>query len=199
MNYFNNLTGNEREALNQLKENRGWYLALGIGLVALGILAVLFSIISTELMVIYLGAVLFVFGVFEVVKALKLSHWSNFFLHLFLGILYIVASIFIVIHPLANALSLTLLLAVFFVVAGIARIVFSFTNHVRNRGWLLLNGLVTLLLGILIWVQWPYSGLWVIGTIVGIDAIFTGWTWIILAIEAKNIKIENHHHNSEVK
>lgn len=180
-------------ALEQLKENRHWYLGLGIGLVILGILALVFSLISTEIMVIYLGAVLVVFGFFEVLKALKINHWSNFFLHLFLGILYIVAGIFIVTNPLANALSLTLLLAIFFVVSGLVRIVFSFTNNVHNNRWLLLNGIVTLLLGILIWAQWPYSGLWVIGTLIGIDAIFTGWTWIILSLQAKNIKVENHH------
>lgn len=190
MSHFNNLTGNQREALKQLKENKGWYLALGLGLIALGTLAIIFSLISTEIMVIYLGALLLVFGVFEIVKSLKISHWSNFFLHLFLGILYIIAGIFIVTNPLINALSLTLLLAIFLVVSGVARIIFSFTNNVHNKRWLLLNGIITLLLGILIWAQWPYSGLWVIGTIVGIDAIFTGWTWVILALEADKIKID---------
>ena len=61
---------------------------------------------------------------------------------------------------------------------------------IPHKGLLLFNGIITLILGILIWAEWPFSGLWVIGTLVGIDAIFTGWTWILLSLKAKNLKLE---------
>jgi len=179
-------------ALNQLKTNWKWYLVLGIGLIIFGSLAAIFSIISTLVSVIYLGSFIIVLGFFEGAKSFKINKWSSFFLHLFLSILYIVGGFFILLNPTVNALSLTLLLAIFFIVAGILRIIFSFSSNVPHKTWIFLNGILTLILGILIWRQWPYSGLWAIGTLVGIDAIFTGWTWIMLSLEAKNIKIENH-------
>lgn len=175
-------------ALKQLKKNSSWYLALGIGLVTLGSLATIFSFISTIVSVIYLGIFIIILGLFEGVKALKIHLWSNFFLHLFLSILYIIIGIFIILNPAASALSLTFLLSIFFVVSGIMRIIFGLSKHVPHRIWLVINGIVTLILGLLIWYEWPYSGLWVIGTFIGIDTILTGWTWIMLSIEAKKLK-----------
>lgn len=166
----------------QLRENKNWYLFLGASLVVFGTLAVIFALTSTLVSVIYLGILLVILGLFEGIKSFKINRWSNFFLHLFLSILYIVGGIFIMLNPAINALTLTLLLAIFFVISGILKTIFALTQQITHKGWLLLNGLLTLLLGILIWAEWPYSGLWVIGTLVGIDAIITGWTWIMLAL-----------------
>jgi uncharacterized membrane protein HdeD (DUF308 family) len=60
---------------------------------------------------------------------------------------------------------------------------------VPHKGWILISGAITLLLGILIWAQWPYSGLWVIGTFIGIDMILTGITWVQLSLIAKNLDV----------
>lgn len=171
----------------QLKQNSDWFLMLGIGLVILGTLALIFSFKSTIFSIIYLGALLTIMGFFEGIKALKISQWSSFFLHLFLSILFVITGIFIISNPLVNAITLTLLLAIFFVVSGILRIIFAFAKNVPHKNWLILNGIITLFLGLLIWAQWPVSGLWVIGAFVGIDAIFTGWTWIMLSLTAKKI------------
>ncbi len=174
--------------LRQIQENRNWYLGLGIGLVVLGSLAIIFSFLSTLISVVYLGLLIIIVGIFEGVKAFKINLWANFFLHLFLSIFYIVGGFFITLNPALSALSLTLLLAIFFVVSGILRIIFGLAKHVPHKGWLILNGVVTLALGLLIWYEWPYSGLWVIGTFIGIDAIFTGWTWIMLSMATKKLK-----------
>lgn len=173
----------------QLKENWGWYLALGVSLIALGSLAVIYSVTSTIFSILYLGCFLMVLGIFEVVQSFKLHKWSNFFLHLFLGILYLVGGFFIIMNPALNAITLTLLLAIFFVVSGISKIFFALTQHVPHKGWLAVNGILTLILGILIWQQWPVSGLWVIGMFVGIDAILTGCSLIMLSLAAKELKI----------
>lgn len=176
-------------ALKQLHKNWNWYFMLGIGLILLGSLAVVFSIVTTLVSVIYLGIFLMVLGFFEFAKCLKIDTMIHFFLHLFLGILYIVGGFYIAKHPAVNALTLTLLLAIFFIVGGILRIIFGFSKNLPHRGWILFNGVITLLLGIMIWKQWPYSGLWVIGLLVGIDTIFSGWSWIMLSLYAKNLKV----------
>jgi len=173
--------------VHQLKKNTTWYLMLGIGLVILGMLAVIFAFSSTIFSVIYLGVFLVVIGFFEIVKAFKINRWGHFLLHLILGILYMMAGVYIVMYPAENAIGLTLFLAILLIVAGILRIVFALVRTVPHKGWLIVNGVLTLILGLLIWRQWPMSGLWVIGMFVGIDAMITGWTWIMVALAAKQL------------
>ncbi len=175
-------------ALKQLKENSTWYLVLGISLVILGTLFIFYSFTATILSVIYLGALIAITGIFEGIKAFKVNKWNSFFLHIFLSILYLFAGIFIAFYPALNAVTLTLLLAIFFVVSGIAQIIFALTQKIPHKNWIILNGIITLILGILIWSQWPVSGLWVIGMFVGIDMIFRGFSWIQLSMIAKNLK-----------
>jgi uncharacterized membrane protein HdeD (DUF308 family) len=88
----------------------------------------------------------------------------------------------IVEQPKEGAIQLTLIIALFLIVSGIFRIVFAVVERFTGWGWVLLNGAVTLFLGMLIYKQWPLSGLWVIGLFIGIDLIFNGWAWIMLAI-----------------
>lgn len=177
-------------AKKQLKSNWSWFLILGICLVVLGSLAVMFSLVSTIVSIEYLGFLMLFVGFFEGAKCLKMSRWSSFFLHLFLCVMYCVAGVFIVSNPEANAVTLTLLLAIFFVISGILRIIFAYAKNVPHQGWLILNGALSVFLGILIWQQWPSSGLWVLGTLMGIDILFTGWTWIMLALRAKSIDVD---------
>lgn len=186
-----NATNMDSEGLRQLIKNSNWYLAAGIGLIVLGILAITYAITATIFSVIYLGAVLISIGVFESIQSFKLNKWGYFFFRLFLSFLYIASGIFIALFPKINAITLTLILAIFFVITGAFRIIFSIVNNPPHQGWLIFNGILTVLLGALIWWQWPYSGLWAIGLLVGIDALFTGWTWTILAVKAKQLK--NNH------
>lgn len=185
INGFNEKLG--QSVKNQLKENRSWFLALGIGLVLFGTLATVFAFASTLFSVIYLGGLLLVGAIFEAIKAFKVNLWHNFFLHLFLAIIYAIAGILIIYNPIGNAITLTLLLAIVLMIVGAARLFFSVAKDTPHRGWLALNGLLTIALGALIFYQWPVSGLWVIGMMVGIDMIFTGWTWIMLAAAVKRI------------
>jgi len=182
MNY-----GINSSALKQIKEKASWFLALGIGLVILGTLAILYSFMSTIFSVEYLGFLFIVLGIFEGVQSFKLNLWGSFFLHLFLSVLYIASGIFIVTYPVLNAITLTLFLAIFFFISGIAKIIFAFTKKVPHKGWLVFNGALTIVLGILIWLEWPMSGLWVIGVLTGVNILFTGWTLIMLASMAKRI------------
>jgi uncharacterized membrane protein HdeD (DUF308 family) len=176
------------ECIKQIKEHSIMYLWLGISLVVLGMLAIMFSFVSTILSMVYLGAILIVVGLFEGFKALKVRSWNKFFfMHLALGILYIAAGAFVIAYPIANAVMLTLLWAAFFVVSGLMRIVFAFAKHIPHKSWIVANGIMSVLLGLLIWWQWPLSGLWVIGMFIGIDMIMIGWSWIMLSSVAKRL------------
>jgi uncharacterized membrane protein HdeD (DUF308 family) len=179
------------DALKQLKENWNWFFVLGIALVVLGSVSILFAVATTMVTVVFLGAVLLTAGIFEAIKSFKINKWSTFFLHLFLSVLYVVAGGFIILNPVINALSLTILVAMLFLVSGIVKIIFSFAKNLPHRFWLLLSGILSVILGILIIKEWPTTGLWVIGMLLGVDLVFAGWTWIMLSLSAKNMKIES--------
>lgn len=176
----------KEELLRLLHENWGWYSALGASLVALGAFAIIFSFFTTLVSVVYLGFFITALGLIEVFQAFKSRFWGGFFLHLFLSVLYLIGGLFIALNPTINALTLTLLLGFFFIASGVLQLFFVTTSKVPHRGWLAFNGVISVLLGSLILYEWPVSGLWVIGTLVGVNAMITGWTWIALALAAKN-------------
>jgi len=120
------------------------------------------------------------------VYAFHQSKWTGILLHVVNGVLSVVAGFLLVTNPAAGALVLTLLMAMFFMIGGLFRIITPVVMHLPHRGWLLLSGVVTLLLGVFIWRQLPGAAVWVIGTLVGIDMIFIGWSWVMLALAARN-------------
>jgi uncharacterized membrane protein HdeD (DUF308 family) len=175
----------------ELKKNWGWFLALGIVMLVLGVIALGAAVATTIVSVMLFGWLLIVGG------ALSIGHsfwrergWGGFFIDLLIGILYIVVGFMLVANPAAAAVTLTLLIALFLMFGGLLRIVVALSMRFHHWGWLLLNGVVTLLLGIAIWAQWPLAGLWVIGLFIGIDMIFNGWGLIMLALAARAIPKE---------
>ena len=90
-------------------------------------------------------------------------------------------------RPLLGAAVYTLFLTMLFFALGIVRIVAAFTHRFSGWGWAVLSGVVTLCLGVLIWRQLPEAALWVIGTFVGIDLIFNGWSWVMLGVAARSL------------
>jgi uncharacterized membrane protein HdeD (DUF308 family) len=163
---------------------RLWWLILALGLVSvvIGVLAILYPEIATTKVVLVLGVLLLVAGVFEVVHAVLVRNLRGFALHLLGAALYLIVGLFILEDPDRAAVVLTLLLAAAFFVGGVLRIVFSLIDKLPAWPWVLLNGVVNLILGVLIWRGWPGSSLVIIGLFVGIDLLFHGWSWIMLAL-----------------
>jgi uncharacterized membrane protein HdeD (DUF308 family) len=160
-------------------------LALGVVSVIIGILAIVYPEIATWKVVLVLGVLLVVAGVVEVVHAVLVRNLRGFALHLLGAALYLIVGLFILEDPDRAAVVLTLLLAAAFFVGGVLRIVFSCIAQLPAWPWVLLNGVVNLFLGVLIWRGWPDSSLWVIGLFVGIDLLFHGWSWIMLALTVR--------------
>lgn len=171
--------------MHELRRNWGWLLALGILLVILGIIAIGDSVSFTVISMFFFGWVLLIAGIIEAVQAFRHRRSGHLFWHALNAVLSIVVGIMLLGHPLAGAVVMTLLLAAYFTVAGIFRIVMALAMRIRGWGWRLADGIITLILGILVWAQWPVSGLWVIGLFIGIDLIFMGWSEVMLALGAR--------------
>jgi uncharacterized membrane protein HdeD (DUF308 family) len=174
-------------ASQELRRHRGWFVALGVALVVLGVVALGAVGLVTLASVLLFGWLLLIGGIMQIVHAFRVRRWGGFPRHLLGGVLSLVVGLLIARNPVAGAASLTLLLAAFFMVGGIFRIGAALSFHFPGRGWAVLSGVVTLLLGIMIWSEWPASGVWVIGTFVGIDLIFDGWSLVMTGMAARQL------------
>lgn len=170
-----------------LGHNRNWFLLWGIALIILGILAISFSVFTTLVSVIFLGALIFAGGVVMIFDAFKLwwGKWGSFFFDLILGILYICVGFMLFQNPLWGSLSLTLLVGVFYTVIGIFRLVYSLIHRQFNWGWNFFSGVISLILGIMILESWPASSLFIIGLFVGIDLLVCGWVYMMLSLSER--------------
>ena len=172
--------------IEEVRAHRGWFLFMGVALIILGTIAVGSAEIMTLVSVMLLGWLLLFGGLFEVVHGFARRAWGGFFINLMGGLLYAVTGILMISHPTLAAATLTLMIAMLLVVAGTFRIVVAFSTPIHHRGWLVLNGVVSLLFGIYILSTWPASGLVIIGLFIGIDMIFDGWTEVMLALSSGN-------------
>jgi uncharacterized membrane protein HdeD (DUF308 family) len=163
---------------------------LGVVAIILGVIALVDSISATIVSMILFGWVLLIAGIVEGVQAFRHRQGNHLFLHLLNAVLSFVVGLMLLRHPLAGALVVTLLLAAYFTVIGIFRIIASLSLRIPHWGWTLANGIITLIFGILIWAQWPVSGLWIIGLFIGIDLIFMGWTQVMLGLAARKLPLE---------
>jgi uncharacterized membrane protein HdeD (DUF308 family) len=162
-------------------------LLLGIVLVLLGTFAIVYTYMAAVVAVLYLGAVLLVGSGVQLVEGILGRGVGNFFLHLLVAVLYFIAGVFVFHHPGRTVAGLTLVIAAVLFVEGVLRIVVALTERTHGWGWVLLNGVISLALGIMIWRQWPESSLWVIGIFVGIDMLFNGWSLIMLALTLRSL------------
>jgi uncharacterized membrane protein HdeD (DUF308 family) len=171
--------------LDALYQYRWWFLALGIVMVVCGSIAIGWACIAT---VTVAAAWLFGFlmlgsGIAEIINSFWIGRWSGMLAHLVLGALYTLVGFMIIDQPENAAVQLTLLIAIFLMVGGLFRIIYAISERFAGWTWVMLNGGVTFLLGLLIYKQWPSSSLWVIGLFIGIDLILNGWAWIMLSLQ----------------
>ena len=171
---------------NDIQKTWGWLLALGIVQILAGMLAVGFAFGATYASVMTFGFLLLIAAGAQTVAAICARNWSGFFLFVQVGILYAIAGIMTIQHPVLAAEGLTLMLAATLLAGGVFRIVVAVAERFPSWGWVLWNGIITTLLGLAIWQQWPASGLWVLGTFIGIDLIVNGMTWSLLGVAVRN-------------
>ena len=171
----------------ELRRSWAWFLLLGILLIILGVVAIGVAAATTVVSVLMFGWLILIGGVLQAGHAFWRRAWSGFFLDLLTGLLYVVVGMIMVGHPLASAMGLTLVIALALMFGGIFRIVVSIAVQFQHWPWVLLNGAISLLLGIAIWRQWPLSGLWVIGLFVGIEMLFNGFALLMLGLTARRL------------
>ncbi len=170
------------QATPEMVRHWGWFLAFGIVLLLLGIVAIVRSVSATVVSMVFFGWILVFASIFEFVDAFMVGNWSGFFLHLLLAILCGIAGVMMLTRPTISAEAITFLMAMFFLIGGLYELIASLWTHMSGWGWQAASGIVASILGGLLLAEWPVSGLWVIGLFVGIELIFYGCSWIAMAI-----------------
>jgi uncharacterized membrane protein HdeD (DUF308 family) len=172
--------------LDAIRRNWGWFVFLGVALIILGMVALGYPLLVTGATVVVIGWLLIFAGVVHGVHAFGTQTWGSMLWHLLVGVLDIIVGIWLLVNPTGGALTLTLLIAILLVVSGIVQIVASITYRLPSWVWGVLSGVISVVLGGMVWRQWPISAIWFIGMAVGIMLIFRGWMWLMLGIMVKN-------------
>jgi uncharacterized membrane protein HdeD (DUF308 family) len=174
------------EARQFIAEKWGWFLALGIVLIVIGFAAIAFPFLSTIAAKIMLGWLFLIGGVMLILHAFSAQAWHGFPWNLLIGILYVVAGGYLAFFPLMGLLTLAILLVILFLAEGVFEIIMAFRVRPHEGwGWLFLSGIAALAVGVLIALQLPSSADWALGLLVGINLVFSGWSYIFLALAGR--------------
>ncbi|HVT27707.1 MAG TPA: HdeD family acid-resistance protein [Lacipirellulaceae bacterium] len=176
-----------RHELEALHKQWWCFLLLGILLIVFGTVCIVDPLIGSIASVLFLGFVLLAGGITQIISSVWAGKWSGMLLHLLMGLLYIIVGYMIIDRPGISMAVVTTFIVVFLIVAGLFRIVSSLVIRFHGWGWVLLNGLITLILGLIIQRQMPEASLWVIGLFVGIELIFNGWAWVMLSFGLRRV------------
>lgn len=173
--------------MSRFKRSWGWILGLGILFVFLGFIGLGMLVGLTLVSMFFFGALLIVAGISHAIDVFKHRYWKGIVGHAFIAVLYIAAGCTVLYEPLLASTLITGMLAGMLIVIGITRIAMAMTlRAAKGWGWLLLAGVSAIVLGVLILLQWPMSGVWVIGMFIAIEMIVNGWTYIFIALALRN-------------
>jgi|SRR6516225_3764480 len=172
-----------REAMRAaIKKHSFWYLVEGVLLVAAGVLAVVYPLMSSLTVIVLLGWLLVFSGVMQGISLIGARHVPHFWLQLISVVLAVLVGALFLRDPAQGMLSVTLLLIVFFMIEGISKVVFSLTiRPFPNWMWVLLSGLVGIVLSLVLWANLPITALWLVGLLLGIELISVGSALAYLA------------------
>ncbi len=176
-----------REAMRQtVKQYSLWYLVQGVLLVAAGILAVIYPVISSAAVIVMLGWLLIISGVLQGIGLFGAGQVPHFWLQLISVILAVLIGFLFLRDPEQGLVSITLLLIVFFMIEGMSKVVFALTiRPFPNWGWILASGLVGILLSVILWASLPGTAAWLIGLLLGIQLISVGAAIAYLAWQVR--------------
>lgn len=170
------------------KKITGWYLAAAVLFIVLGIFGIVEPGVAGLGVTLLVGWMLVAGAVFHFFAAFKGGGAKQVIFQILVGIVYAIGGIYFLTHTIMATATLTLLLAAIILAEGVIEVVSYFRMRGEGAsGWLLLNGIITLLVGGLIWFHWPSSTVWAIGTLVGVNLLMTGITRLMFGLAVRKV------------
>jgi len=175
--------GNSSDVVRQAST---WSIVWGVLLIILGMLAVGSPLVAAVAVNVVIAWLIVLAGVVNVVVAFHSHGAGSVVWKLLVGVAYLCFGVYLILHPVLGIVSLTLVLASLFLIEGVLDIALFFKmRSMQGSSWVLIDGIVTLLLGLLIYLQWPSSSGWAIGTLVGVSMIISGVTRVMLSLAVR--------------
>ena len=163
-------------------------IVLSVLMIAAGVLAISAPMIAGIAITALVGWLLVFSGLLHLAFAWGAGRAGAVLWEILVGIVYGAIGLYLVSSPVGGLASLTLAIAVYLLIEGVLEFALSFQfRPAPGSGWLLVDGIITLVLAVMIWSTWPSSALWVIGTIVGISMFFSGITRLMLSLAVRRI------------
>jgi len=158
----------------------------GILLVVFGMVAIGSPFLAAVAVNIAVAWLIVLAGVVHVMLGVRAHGAGSMIWKLLVGLAYLAFGVYLITHPVLGVASLTLVLASLFLIEGILDIVLFFSMRpLGGSSWVLVDGIITLLLGLMIYRQWPSSAAWAIGTLVGVSMIVSGVTRVMLSLAVR--------------
>lgn len=169
-----------------VRDKWGWFLFAGIVFIVAGFFAFLAPFVASVVVTVIVAVVLIVAGLVQIFQAWSIQSWAGFLWQLVIGLILLIGGIAIYFNPVASTFLLTLFAAAMFLAKGIFQIVLGFRIRPNDAwGWIVAAGVIAVIVGVLIWMDYPLSGVYALGVLAGISLVFTGWSYVALALAAK--------------
>jgi len=186
-----NATEGLRGAGAMVKKASRWFIAVAVLFILLGIFAIAEPFAAGLGVTLLVGWLLVIGAVAHFFAAFKGHGAKHVILQLVVGVVYLIGGLYFLTHTIMGVGTLTLLLSGVILAEGVLEILaYIRLKSMRGAGWLLMNGIVTLLLGGLIWFHWPSSSVWAIGTLVGVNLLMTGMSRLMVGLAARKLASE---------
>jgi uncharacterized membrane protein HdeD (DUF308 family) len=171
-----------------IKKNAKLTVVSGVIILIAGVLAITSPFVAGVSITILVGAMLAISGVSQCFLAFKTGAFGRGLIVFVVGVLMTIAGVYMMNQPVAGLATLTIILMSYLLITGALEIIVSFQlKPASGWGLQLFNGIVTLLLGIMLWRQFPLSGAWAIGVLLGIKMIFSGWAFVFIGRNVKKL------------
>ncbi len=171
--------------LEIIRRMRGWILALGLVLLAIGIAAIIYPVAATIASMEILGVILILAALGQAIAVFQARGWGGSLMAVLAAAVYLFAGVVLIERPGLTAEIYTLFLTMLLFAVGAVRIAAGLMHNFPGRGWTIVHGVIAIVLAMLLWQGFPETGLWVIGLFVGIELVFAGLFWIMLAASVK--------------
>ena len=179
----------DQAAVVSIRDKWGWFLALGVALIVGGLFALILPTITSTAASLVLGVTLVGVGLIKIVEAFKVKEWAGFLWQLMLGVVEVVGGVLIYVSPFKRAIAITLLIAIVFIVQGIAQIVLAFKVKPQpGWRWLFIAGVAALCASLALVLKFPFTRYYTPSTIGGISLLLAGCAYVIIAFTIRKIR-----------
>lgn len=176
-----------RQQMQAYLQTHWWlFLTEGIFFIILGLFAIIVPQFFTTAIVVFLGWILLFGGIVHISRAFVFQNMPGFGWWLFMGVLQVLVGLLFITKPVAGALTLTMLMTVFFALEGVAKISLALMMRpLANWGLILFSGVTALAFALIIWFSWSESAHWLLGLFLGINMVFLGWSLVKISLHHK--------------